>query len=61
MKSGFKLFEDQGFRCGDISKQYCQTLGLVLKLRVNFVLPLSQEEKQEEQEQEQEQPLTEIY
>ena len=39
---------------------YCQTLGLVLRLRVDFVLPLSQEE-QEEQEQEQEQPLTKIY
>ena len=34
---------------------YCQTLGLVLRLRVDFVLPLSQEE------QEQEQPLTKIY
>ena len=42
---------------------YCQTLGLVLRLRVDFVLPLSQEQ-QEEQEQEQEQeeqPLTKIY
>ena len=42
---------------------YCQTLGLVLRLRVDFVLPLSQEqqkEQQEEQEQE-EQPLTKIY
>ena len=26
---------------------YCQTLGLVLRLRVDFVLPLSQEEEQE--------------
>ena len=42
---------------------FCQTLGLVLRLRVDFVLPLSQEqEEQEEQEQEQEeQPLTKIY
>ena len=40
---------------------FCQTLGLVLRLRVDFVLPLSQEqEEQEEQEQEQ-QPLTKIY
>ena len=34
-------------------KLFWQTLGLVLRLRVDFVLPLSQEE-QEEQEQEQE-------
>ena len=43
---------------------YCQTLGLVLRLRVDFVSPLSQEqqEEQEEQEQEeQEEPLTKIY
>ena len=36
----------------------CQTLGLVLRLRVDFVLPLSQEEQEE---QEQEQPPTKIY
>ena len=30
---------------------YCQTLGLVLRLRVDFVLPLSQEQQQQEQEQ----------
>ena len=41
---------------------YCQTLGLVLRLRVDFVLPLSQEEQQEqEQQQQQQQPLTKIY
>ena len=42
---------------------YCQTLGLVLRLRVDFVLPLSQEEEQEEQEEEQEEqePPTKIY
>ena len=49
---------------------FCQTLGLVLRLRVDFVLPLLQEEQEEEQEeqeeqeekeQEQEQPLTKIY
>ena len=39
---------------------YCQTLGLVLRLRVDFVLPLSQEQ-QEEQEQEQQEPPTKIY
>ena len=38
--------------------EYCQTLGLVLRQRVDFVLPLSQEEQEE---QEQEQPLTKIY
>ncbi len=38
---------------------FCQTLGLVLRLRVDFVLPLSQEEEQQE-EQEQE-PPTKIY
>ena len=37
-----------------MSTEFCQTLGLVLRLRVDFVLPLSQE-------QEQEQPLTKIY
>ena len=31
---------------------YCQTLGLVLRLRVDFVLPLSQQQEEEEQEQE---------
>ena len=35
---------------------FCQTLGLVLRLRVDFVLPLSQQEQQQEQ-----QPLTKIY
>ena len=40
--------------------KYCQTLGLVLRLRVDFVLPLSQEEEEQEQE-EQEEPLTKIY
>ena len=39
---------------------FCQTLGLALRLRVDFVLPLSQEEQEQEQEQE-EQPLTKIY
>ena len=38
---------------------YCQTLGLVLRLRVDFVLPLSQEEQEEQEEEEQ--PLTKIY
>ena len=38
---------------------YCQTLGLVLRLRVDFVLPLSQE--QEEQQEEQQEPPTKIY
>ena len=45
----------------DISGHYCQTLGLVLRLRVDFVLPLSQQEQEEEQQQQQEQPLTKIY
>ena len=41
---------------------FCQTLGLVLRLRVDFVLPLSQQEQEEqEEEEEQEQPLTKIY
>ena len=44
----------------DIITWYCQTLGLVLRLRVDFVLPLSQEEEQEEQEEERE-PPTKIY
>ena len=48
-----------GSRC----KGCCQTLGLVLRLRVDFVLPLSQEQEEEEQEQEQEEqePPTKIY
>ena len=36
--------------------QFCQTLGLVLRLRVDFVLPLSQEQQEEQQE-----PLTKIH
>ena len=36
---------------------FCQTLGLVLRLRVDFVLPLSQEQQQQEEQQ----PLTKIY
>ena len=39
----------------------CQTLGLVLRLRVDVVLPLSQEQQEEEQEEQEEQPLTKIY
>jgi len=42
-----------------LTELFCQTLGLVLRLRVDFVLPLSQEEEQQE-EQEQE-PPTKIY
>ena len=41
--------------------KYCQTLGLVLRLRVDFVLPLSQEQEEEEEEEEEEEPLTKIY
>ena len=37
---------------------FCQTLGLVLRLRVDFVLPLSQEQQEEEEEEE---PPTKIY
>ena len=40
---------------------YCQTLGLVLRLRVDFVLPLSQEQQQQEQEEQQQEPPTKIY
>ena len=35
---------------------FCQTVGLVFRLRVDFVLPLSQEQQQEEQEEEQPSP-----
>ena len=31
---------------------YCQTLGLVLRLRVDFVLPLSQQQQQQQEEEE---------
>ena len=31
---------------------YCQTPGLVLSLRVDFVLPLSHEEEEQQQQQE---------
>ena len=42
--------------------QFCQTLGLVLRHRVDFVLPLSQEQQEEQaQEEQKEQPLTKIY
>ena len=41
---------------------YCQTLGLVLRLRVDFVLPLSQEQQEQQEQEEQEQePLTKIF
>ena len=50
----------QAVRSTMIIIQYCQTLGLVLRLRVDFVLPLSQEQ-QEQEEQQEEQPLTKIY
>ena len=40
---------------------FCQTLGLVLRLRVDFVLPLSQEQQQQQQQQEEEEPLTKIF
>ena len=40
------------------AQHFCQTLGLVLRLRVDFVLPLSQEQEEEQQQQ---QPLTKIY
>ena len=39
---------------------FCQTLGLVLRLRVDFVLPLSQQQQQQEEEEEEE-PLTKLY
>ena len=35
---------------------FCQTLGLVLRLRVDFVLPLSQEQQQQQQQQQQQEP-----
>ena len=37
--------------------RYCQTSDLGLRLEVDFVFPLSQEEQQEQQEE----PLTKIY
>ena len=39
----------------DVSEKmrYCQTPGLVLSLRVDFILPLSQEEEEEEEEEQQ--------
>ena len=37
--------------------QYCQTSDLGLRLEVDFVFPLSQEEQQQEEEE----PLTKIY
>ena len=54
------LFKDDLFT---MCLVYCQTLGLVLRLRVDFVLPLSQEEEQqqEEQEEQEQEPPTKIY
>ena len=43
---------------GSLLFRYCQTLGLVLRLRVDFVLPLSQQQQQQQQEEE---PLTKIF
>ena len=40
---------------------FCQNLGLVLRLRVDFVLPLSQEQQEQEEQEQEEQPLTKIY
>ena len=42
-------------------RTFCQTLGLILRLRVDFVLPLSQEQEQEEEEEEEQEPLNKIY
>ena len=39
---------------------FCQTSDLGLRLEVDFVFPLSQEQE-EQQEEQQEQPLTKIY
>ena len=36
----------------NVMSSYCQTPGLVFRLGVDFVLPLSQEEEQQEQEEE---------
>ena len=45
-----------------IRLKFCQTLGLVLRLRVDFVLPLKQEQEEEQAEQqEQQEPPTKIY
>ena len=43
---------DNATGCPTKNLPFCQTLGLVLRLRVDFVLPLSQQEQQ---------PLTKIY
>ena len=52
----FQIFKKIFYFLGDLP-YFCQTLALVLRLRVDFVLPLSQQEEQEEEEQ----PLTKIY
>ena len=52
-------FKPHGAFCFSVKNWYCQTLGLVLRLRVGFVLPLSQEQQeqqQEEQEQQEQEP-----
>ena len=42
-----------------MKSKYCQTPGLVLRLGVDFVLPLSQQQQEEEQQQEPHQNLPE--
>ena len=43
---------DNATGCPTKNFPFCQTLGLVLRLRVDFVLPLSQQEQQQEQQEE---------
>ena len=47
--------------CASLPPTYRLLSNSRLSLRVDFVLPLSQEEEEQQQEQEQEQPLTKIY
>ena len=55
----YKVLKKKNIQDGTFGAFFCQTLGLVLRLRVDFVLPLSQEEEQEEEEEQE--PPTKIY
>ena len=55
-----KIFHSNGLTLRYKNLSFCQTPGKVFSLRVDFVLPLSQEEEEQEEKEEQE-PPTKIY
>ena len=61
LKETQKYASENGMIINFKKTKFCQTQGLVLRLRVDFVLLLSQEEQQEQQEEQEQEPLTKIY